>query len=122
MVDRKDEYVSVPVRRKDLERIVEGDVPLHVLNIVEGFLREPHSFRPGIYRHYKGGLYRALLLAQHSETGEECVIYMSLENGRVYARPYSSERQASWTDPMSRIETKDPVPTGQSYRFDFVRS
>ncbi|MDT7922998.1 MAG: DUF1653 domain-containing protein [Thermus sp.] len=33
------------------------------------------SVRPGIYRHYKGGLYRVLFLARHSETEEAMVVY-----------------------------------------------
>jgi hypothetical protein len=34
--------------------------------------------RPGLYRHYKGGLYRVLLVARHSETEEEMVVYQDL--------------------------------------------
>ena len=32
---------------------------------------------PGIYRHYKGGHYRALGIAEHETTGERFVIYHS---------------------------------------------
>lgn len=32
-------------------------------------------FRPGRYRHFKGGLYDALIVARHSETEEEFVVY-----------------------------------------------
>ncbi|MEK4711153.1 DUF1653 domain-containing protein [Bacillus sp. FSL R10-2780] len=41
-----------------------------------------------LYRHYKGGLYRTLSeVACHSETGEEMVVYMSVETGKVWVRP-----------------------------------
>jgi hypothetical protein len=37
------------------------------------------DFRPGRYRHFKGGLYEAFDLARHSETEEEYVIYRPLQ-------------------------------------------
>lgn len=42
---------------------------------------------PGRYRHCKGGYYRVLTLAWHSETRERLVIYQSEQDGVVYARP-----------------------------------
>jgi len=33
----------------------------------------------GIYKHYKGGYYQILGVAAHSETGEEMVVYVSLD-------------------------------------------
>lgn len=44
--------------------------------------------RPGRYRHFKGGEYRVLGLARHSETGEVCVVYRALygEQG-LWVRP-----------------------------------
>ena len=39
------------------------------------------------YRHFKGGEYELIAVARHSETNEELVIYKSLENGEVFARP-----------------------------------
>jgi len=45
------------------------------------------SFTPGIYRHFKGGLYEALVVARNSEApSEEFVIYRALDGGAVWAR------------------------------------
>lgn len=41
------------------------------------------------YRHYKGGLYKVISLANHSETGEALVVYKSVGFGTVYVRPLS---------------------------------
>lgn len=42
-----------------------------------------------IYKHYKGGSYRVLTLAKHTENNETLVIYQSQEFGSVHARPLS---------------------------------
>ena len=39
------------------------------------------------YRHFKGGEYELIGVARHSETNEELVIYKSLSNGQIWARP-----------------------------------
>ncbi len=46
------------------------------------------NFKPGLYRHYKGGMYRALFVGRSSEDREqEFVVYQSLEKGIVWIRP-----------------------------------
>ena len=42
----------------------------------------------GIYRHYKGGMYRVICLAHHSETLEDMVVYQAMygEKG-IWVRP-----------------------------------
>ncbi len=39
------------------------------------------------YRHFKGGEYELMAVARHSENNEELVIYKSLKDGQVWARP-----------------------------------
>ncbi|MFC5707927.1 DUF1653 domain-containing protein [Aeromonas eucrenophila] len=46
-----------------------------------------HAPTPGRYRHFKGGHYRVLTLALHTETQEQLVIYQSEQDDIVYARP-----------------------------------
>lgn len=41
------------------------------------------------YLHYKGGKYKVLTLATHSENGEVLVVYQSIHFGSIYARPLS---------------------------------
>jgi hypothetical protein len=67
------------------------------------------ELKPGIYRHYKGSLYEALMLARHSETEEDMVVYRALYGGGgVWVRPY-----AMWTETVT-VDGKT-VP-----RFEYV--
>jgi hypothetical protein len=55
------------------------------------------------WRHYKGGVYTILTLANHSETREPMVVYQSDSFGSTYVRPL-----AMWEDDciMEGKETK----------------
>ena len=58
-----------------------------------------------IYRHFKGGRYRALMTATNSENREETlVIYISLDHGTVWARPTQmwAEETDRWPDGVRR--------------------
>lgn len=45
--------------------------------------------RPGaLYRHYKGNIYRINMIAKHTETEEDLVIYHAIEKPeQIWARP-----------------------------------
>ena len=49
---------------------------------------EARAFKPGVYKHFKGGVYDVMGVAQHSETPEqEFVVYKSRATGRFMVRP-----------------------------------
>ena len=56
------------------------------------------EIRPGLYRHFKGGEYRVLFMARHSETEEWLVVYQALygEKG-IWVRPASM-----WNEEVER--------------------
>lgn len=48
------------------------------------------AFKPGRYRHFKGGEYAVQGIATHSETGEQLVVYTPLYGeGGLWVRPLS---------------------------------
>ncbi len=66
-----------------------------------------------LYRHFKGGLYRVITVAQHTETSEGMVIYASEEDpSKVWARPI-----ASFLSPVDRVKYPDAT---QEMRFERV--
>ena len=50
-------------------------------------MSDANKFRPGNYRHYKGGIYTALGLVRHHETGAPMVLYLSHATGGLSVRP-----------------------------------
>ena len=56
------------------------------------------NLKPGIYRHFKGNLYRLLHIAKHSETLEPMVVYQALYGeGGIWVRP-----AGMWNDTVER--------------------
>ena len=41
-----------------------------------------------LYKHFKGGYYRVLMVAKNTETGEDLVIYKNINDSQIWARPY----------------------------------
>ena len=52
-------------------------------------MNDPNLPEPGLYRHYKGGLYTLISIVRHSETEEPLVSYRSERAGTLWVRPLS---------------------------------
>lgn len=66
----------------------------------------------GVYKHFKGNMYRVLGVAKHTETGEELVVYEALYgNFQMFCRPLS----------MFTEMVEDPNSPGNKIpRFEFA--
>ena len=55
------------------------------------------ELKPGLYRHFKGNLYRLLYVAKHSETLEPMVVYQALYGAMgIWVRPAAMRNE--WVD------------------------
>jgi 8-oxo-dGTP diphosphatase len=69
------------------------------------------TVQPGIYRHYKGNLYRVIGVAAHSETEEGLVVYEAL---------YNNPRSRLWVRPASMFIQNVEVDGKPQPRFEYV--
>lgn len=74
-------------------------------------------FKPGLYRHYKGGLYTALCLITHHHHRMPMVVYTCLKYGGTNARPL-----VGWPeDPDGWFDWKKDEVTGVAVtRFTYI--
>ena len=62
------------------------------------------QLKPGVYRHFKGNLYRLITVARHSETLEEMVVYQALYGeGGFWVRP-----AAMWDEIVEKEDYTGP--------------
>ncbi len=52
-------------------------------------IKNIYNIKPGVYRHFKGGIYEVVSIALDSESLEETIVYRSRENGLCWVRPAS---------------------------------
>ena len=66
-----------------------------------------------IYRHFKGKHYQVLAIGEHTETGEQMVVYSALYGAhRIYIRPLSM-----FAEEVDRAKYPD---ASQRYRFEEI--
>lgn len=65
--------------------------------------------KPGRYRHYKGGNYEVISVARHSESGEDLVVYLCLDDGSSW-----------WVRPLDMFCETVNVDGEIKPRFEFV--
>lgn len=68
---------------------------------------------PGIYKHFKGGQYKVIGTAKHSETLEDFVVYEAL---------YENKTSKLWVRPKAMFQESVEVAGKVVPRFKFIAS
>lgn len=76
-------------------------------------MSETNSIKLGIYKHYKGNLYKVIGTGRHSETLEEFVVYMAL---------YENEfgKNSIWLRPKSMFLEEIEFNGNKMLRFTYI--
>lgn len=65
----------------------------------------------GIYKHFKGGMYRVIGVAKHSETLEDLVIYEAL---------YDNPESKFWVRPLENFLGEAELDGKKISRFEYI--
>ena len=71
------------------------------------------EIKPGIYEHFKGGLYEVHFVAKRSESLEEFIVYKHLTPDKKSTRDF-------WVRPASMWFEEVDKPEYKGHRFTFV--
>src|SRR5680860_77778 len=79
------------------------------------------KLQTGIYQHYKGGKYELLFIAEQTETEEAMVIYRSLKDQKIWARPLSNWQEEVEVDGENKtrftfLESLEPEDWEHKYK------
>lgn len=80
------------------------------MKLIKNKNQETCEMKLGIYRHYKGNLYRVIGISRHSETLEEFVVYQALYNDF-----------GLWIRPLSMFCENVVLDGAETPRFTFVQ-
>lgn len=71
------------------------------------------------FKHFKGGLYTAICVAKHSETGEKFVIYQRDNDGSEYSGLICARPMEMF---LSEVDKNKYPNVTQKYRFEVINN